>query len=73
MKNRSHRYDTNRPKTTYGHKYSKYKKCFSMMMLIYYFMKKLNNTEAELKKNVTYKKSVYFKPFSNVNMKFNET
>ena len=44
-----------------------------MMMLIYYFMKKLNNTEAELKKNVTYKKSVYFKPFSNVNMKFNET
>ena len=31
---RSHRYDLNRPRTRHGHKYSKYKKCLSMMMLI---------------------------------------
>ena len=33
-KNRSHRYDINRPRSRHGHKYSKYKKCLSMMMLI---------------------------------------
>ena len=26
MKNRSHKYDMNRPKSKHGHKYSKYKK-----------------------------------------------
>ena len=31
MKNRSHRYDIKRP---HGQKYSKYKKCLSIMMLI---------------------------------------
>ena len=34
VKNRSHRYDINRPRSRRGYKYSKYKKCFSMMMLI---------------------------------------
>ena len=34
MKNRSHRYDINRPRSRHGHKYSKYKKCFSMIILI---------------------------------------
>ena len=34
MKNRSHRYDINRPKSRHRHKYSKYKKCLSMMILI---------------------------------------
>ena len=34
MKNRSHRYDINRPRSRYGHKYSKYKKYFSMKMFI---------------------------------------
>ena len=34
MKNRSHRYDINRPRSRHGHKYSKYKKCLNMMMLI---------------------------------------
>ena len=28
VKNRSHRYDINRPKFRHGHKYSKYKKVF---------------------------------------------
>ena len=31
---RSYRYDINRPRTRPEHKYSKYKKCRSMMMLI---------------------------------------
>ena len=31
---RLHRYDTNRPRSRHGHKYGKYKKCLSMMMLI---------------------------------------
>ena len=34
MKNRSQRYDKNKPRGRHGHKYSKYKKCLSMMMLI---------------------------------------
>ena len=33
MKKRSHKYDKNRPKSRLGQKYSKYKKCLSMMML----------------------------------------
>ena len=32
MKNRSHRYD--RPRPRHGHKYTKYKMCFSTMMVI---------------------------------------
>ena len=35
MKNRSHRSDLNRPRPGHGHKYSKYKKVLSMMMLAY--------------------------------------
>ena len=34
MKNRSHRYDINRRRSRHGHKYSKYKKCLSMRMVI---------------------------------------
>ena len=34
IKNRSHRYDINRPKSTGRYKHNKYKKCFSVMMLI---------------------------------------
>ena len=36
-KNRSHRYEINKPRSRYGHKYSKprkYIKCLSMIMLI---------------------------------------
>ena len=33
MKNRSPRHDINRPRSRYGHKYSKYKKCLSMMLI----------------------------------------
>ena len=35
MKKRLHRYDINRPMSGHGHKYKRYKKCLSMMMLIY--------------------------------------
>ena len=31
---RLHRYDINRPRSRHEHKYSKYKKCLNMMMLI---------------------------------------
>ena len=34
MKNRSLRYDINSPMSRHGHKYRKYRKCLSMMMLI---------------------------------------
>ena len=34
MKNRSHTYDIDRPESRHGHKYSEYKKCLSLMMLI---------------------------------------
>ena len=34
MKNGSHKYNINRPRSRHGHKYSKCKKCLSMMMLI---------------------------------------
>ena len=71
MKNKSHIYDINRPRFRHGRKYSKYRNCLIMTMLIcvkqhlsiiwslkFEFMKKLSNTEAELKKSVAYKKRV---------------
>ena len=35
MKNRSHKYDINKPRSRHGHKYSKYKNCVTMVMLLY--------------------------------------
>ena len=68
MKNRSHRYNINRPSSRHGHKYRRYRKRLSMMMLICIkqhlsnswssIHEKQSNTEAELKKCVAYKKSV---------------
>ena len=34
MKNRSQRHDINRPRSRYGHKYTEYKMCLSIMMVI---------------------------------------
>ena len=34
IKNRSHRYDMNRPRPRHGHKYTKYKMCLNIMMVI---------------------------------------
>ena len=34
MKNRSHRYDINRPIPRHGHTYTKYEMCLSIMMVI---------------------------------------
>ena len=34
MKNRTQRCDINRPRPTHGHKYTKYKMCLSIMMVI---------------------------------------
>ena len=36
MKNRPNRYDINRPRRRNGHIYTKYKMCFSMMMVVMY-------------------------------------
>ena len=35
MKNRSHRWDINRPRLRHGHKYTKYKLHLIIMMVIY--------------------------------------
>ena len=35
MKNRSHRYDTSRPRSRHGPKYGKCEECLFMMLLIY--------------------------------------
>ena len=73
MKNRPYRYDINRPRPGYGHKYTKYKMSLSIMMalcikqhlshILSSISEKLSNTDAELKKSVAYKKSVYFLVF----------
>ena len=34
MKNGSHRYDINRTRSRHGHKYTKYKMCLSMMIVM---------------------------------------
>ena len=34
MKNRSHRHDINTPRPRHGHRYSKYRKCLSITILI---------------------------------------
>ena len=57
-------YYENDCRSSYGHTYSKYKKSLSIMMLLcikqhlFQFMKKLRNTEAELKKGLLIKKCV---------------
>ena len=35
MKNRSHRYDINGPRPRHGQKYTKYKICLGILMVIY--------------------------------------
>ena len=70
IKNRSHRYDINRPWSRRGHKYNKYKKCLSMMMLLCIkqrlsniwssIREKLSNTQAEFKKSIASKKKHVF-------------
>ena len=42
MKNRSHRYNINRPRPKHGLKYTKYKRCLSVVMVIY-IKQHLNN------------------------------
>ena len=42
MKNRSHRYDINRPKSRHGHMYNKYKNRLGMMIItLDFFYKQL--------------------------------
>ena len=53
---KSHRYNINRPWPRHRHKFTKYKMCSSMMMVICIKQVKLSNTEAELKKKRCLKK-----------------
>ena len=41
MKNRSHRYDINRPSPRHGHKYTKYKICLGIMQYVSSIHKKV--------------------------------
>ena len=51
IKNRSHRYNINRSRSRDEHKYSKYKKCLSMMMLIF-IKKHLSNIWSSIQEKV---------------------
>ena len=69
MKNSSKRYDTNRPRASYGQKYSKHKTCLSIMMVICIKQhisniwgsvhEKVKQHWGWIEKTVAYKKSVY--------------
>ena len=63
MKSRSQRCDKNKPRVRYGQKYTKYKMCPSIMVVVWSNIwssihEKSSNSEAELNKSVAYKKSV---------------
>ena len=58
LKDKSHRYDINRPTSRNEHKYIKYKISQYKNACIYQATPKLSNTEAELKNSIAYKKSV---------------
>ena len=51
IKNRSHRYDINIPRSRYGHKYSKYKELLSMIM--FELKKSVINTAQKMKFSIT--------------------
>ena len=46
LKNRSHGYDINWPRSRHGHKFSKYKNCLVMMIHIYLLSNTLAKFEA---------------------------
>ena len=69
IKNKSHRYDINKPGPKHGYKYTKYKMCFSIMMVICIkqhlsniwssIYEKVKQHWSWVEKSVAYKKSVY--------------
>ena len=68
-KNRSHRYDINRPRSRHGQKYSKYKKYLSIMMLIC-IKQRVSNIWSSVHEKVMqhwdwFKKSVAYKKVCN--------
>ena len=73
MKNRSLRYDINRPSLRHGHEHTKHKMCLGIIMIIYIkqhlgnfkaqFIKKLTNNDAELKK-----KHVFVNAYCHLNL-----
>ena len=71
MKNRLNKYNINRRRFRHGHKYTKYKMCLIIMMVISIkqhlsniwisIHEIFNNTEAQLKKSVAYKKKACYR------------
>ena len=63
MKNRSHRYDINRPTSRYGHKYSKYKRCISVIVIrIRQHLSNISNLIQEnVKLRLSWKKTLLIK------------
>ena len=61
MKNRSHRCDMNRTRSRHDYKYTKYKMCLSMMMIMCNnkaeLITKLSNTDAELERTLLIQKA----------------
>ena len=51
MKNRSQRYDINRPRPRHGHKYTKYEMCLSKMMVIC-IKQQLSNNKSSIHEKV---------------------
>ena len=75
MKNESCRYRINRTSPRHGHKYTKYKMCLSMMMVVCnkqhlsniwsWIHEKLKQPWGWAEKSVVYKKSVYHTRWNN--------
>ena len=71
--NRSQRYDINRPRPRHGPKYTKYKICVSIMMVIFTkqhlssiwssFHENVNQHWGWVEERIAYKKSVYYLAF----------
>ena len=70
IKNRSHRYDINRPRPRHGHKYTKYKMCLCILMLACIkqhvnkiwssILEKVKQHWGWVEKSVAYKKACIF-------------
>ena len=52
MKNRSYRYNVNRPRSRHGHKYSTYKKCLTVMIMLTCIKQQLTNIWSSIHEKV---------------------
>ena len=68
MKDKSQRCDINRPRSRHGHKYTKYKKCLSVLSNTYATFEAHFITKLKKKKNL--KACICFLPFISFSKKF---